>query len=265
MQEAPGGGGHSSGADRRDPDTPRAPRFVRTSALSRSWRHRWESLPSLDIRIPRGQPPLWAVDSILARCSGRVRSFDVVLDELSLRRLHDWLHIHSRRGLENLDLRPHVYKFFPLHSTVFSCRRLISLDLFACDIPPLPQGFEGFPDLKVLSLASVSLQEYGEYQLEEIIEASPLLEKLILCDVCVPGDSFIEWEIRAPNLQHLTISSNVDYGWKFVEMPCLRSAVIDFWEYDGDRDFAKFLAGLVQVTKLKVYIYEPVHADVPQY
>ncbi|GJN33863.1 hypothetical protein PR202_gb22490 [Eleusine coracana subsp. coracana] len=237
---------------------------VRTSALSRAWRHRWESIPSLDINIPWEQPPLWAVDSILLRCSGRVRGFQVDLDELSLRRLHDWLLVLSRRGLENLVLRPHEYDFFPLHSTVFCCRRLVSLDLFTCEIPPLPPGFEGFPDLKVLSLRNVKLHEKGEYQLEEIIETSPLLEKLILSETCIAGDDFIEWEIRAPNLRHLTICSHVDYGWNFVEMPYLRSAVIDFWEYVGDRDFAEFLAGLVQVTKLTIYTYAPVHADVPQ-
>jgi hypothetical protein len=174
---------------------------VRTSALSRAWRHRWESLPSLDIHIPDVQSPLWAVDSILLRCSGRVRSFHINLDELSARRLHDWLFVLSRRGVENLHLSPHGDSF-SVHCNVFFCRHLISLDLFACDIPPLPQGFEGFPDLKVLSLAHVKLHDNGEYQLEEIIERSPLLESLVLTEVGIGGDYFIEWEIRAPNLRH---------------------------------------------------------------
>jgi hypothetical protein len=55
----------------------------------------------------------------------------------------------------------------------------------------------------------------------------------------------------------------MDYGWNFAEMPCLRSTVIDFWEYVGDRDFAKFLAGLVQVTKLRICMcFASVRADV---
>ncbi|RCV11870.1 hypothetical protein SETIT_2G221400v2 [Setaria italica] len=235
---------------------------VRTSALCRAWRRRWESLPSLDISTPFGEQPLWTVDCVLPRCSGRVRRFHASLDELSARRLDDWLLILSHRGgVEDLELSPpYPYKFFSLHSTIFSWRRLISIDLFACDIPLLPQDFEGFPDLKVLSLANVKLQQKGEYQLEEIIETSPLLEKLILSEVCIGGDDFIEWEIQAHNLRHITICSNIDYGWNFAELPCLHSAVIDLWEYVGGRDFAKFLAGLVQVRKLSLCtFYAPVN------
>ncbi|PAN12664.1 hypothetical protein PAHAL_2G282000 [Panicum hallii] len=235
---------------------------VRTCALCRAWRHRWESLPSIDIYTPIGQQSLWTVDCVLPRFSGRVRRFDVSLDELSTRRLDDWLLVLSRRGgVEDLELSPPCpYKFFSLHSTVFSWRRLISIDLFACHIPPLPPDFEGFPNLKVLSLANVKLQQNGEYQLEEIIETSPLLEQLILCEVCIVGDDFIEWEIRATNLRHITVCSNIDYGWNFAELQCLNSAVIDLWEYVGNRDFAKFLAGLVQVRKLSLCsFYAPVN------
>ena len=118
----------------------------------------------------------------------------------------------------------------------------------------------------MLSLANVKFQQNGEYQLEEIIETSPLLEKLILCEICIEGDDFIKWEIRAPNLRHITICSNIDYGWNFAELPCLHSAVIDLWEYVGNRDFAKFLVGLVQVRELSLYMfYAPVYAVLPKY
>ncbi|KAF8772380.1 hypothetical protein HU200_005825 [Digitaria exilis] len=242
---------------------------VRTSALSRAWRRRWESLPSLDIDIGYGKQALWTVDCVLSRCSGRVRRFHTCLDELSARRLDDWLLVLSRRGgVEDLDLRPdQPYKFLSLHSTIFSWRRLISIDLFACHIPPLPQDFVGFPDLKVLSLGKVKLQRNGEYQLQEIIETSPLLEKLTLSELYIgeDGDDFIEWEIKAPNLRYITICSNIDYGWNFAELPCLHSAVIDLWEYVGHRDFAKFLAGLVQARKLNLCMYyAPANAALPK-
>ncbi|CAN6182458.1 unnamed protein product [Urochloa humidicola] len=234
---------------------------VRTSALSRAWRRRWESLPSVDIVIPYGQQALWTVDCVLPRCSGRVRRFHTFLDdEFSARRLDDWLLVFSRHGgVEDLNLVRNGKRFF-LHSCVFSWCRLVSLDLFNCHFPPLPPGFESFPDLKVLSLCNVKLQQNGERQLEEIIEMSPLLENLILSEVCIPGDDLIEWEIRAPNLRHITICSNVDYGWNFAQLPCLHSAVIELWEYVGHRDFAKFLSGLVQVRKLRLTtFYGPVN------
>ncbi|CAN6217834.1 unnamed protein product [Urochloa humidicola] len=211
----------------RRPPTPysRCPRrsSTRSSAASTSAtpfappRRHWESLPSLDIVIPYGQQTPWIVDSVLPRCSGRVRRFHTFLDDdFSTRRLDDWLLVFSSRhdGVEDLNLVRNGKRFF-LHSCVFSWRRLVSLDLFNCHFPPIPPSFEGFPDLKVLSLCNVKLQQNGEHQLEEIIETSPLLENLILSEVCIPGDDLIEWEIRAPNLRHITICSNVDYGWNF--------------------------------------------------
>ena len=114
----------------RDPPSPRHPR--RRPHL-RAWRHRWETLPSIDIYIRSGKQALWTVDCVLPRCSGHVQRFHVSLDELSARRLDDWLLVLSRRGgVEDLYLRPEPpYEFVSLHSTVFSWRRLISVDLFA--------------------------------------------------------------------------------------------------------------------------------------
>ena len=126
---------------------------VRTSALSRAWRHRWESLPSLDLYFPRleedeGAPKgLGAIDGILLRCPGRVRRFFAFLDELHACRTHDWFLVLSRRGVETLDLS--FIECFPvLPSSIFSCSRLTSLSLFACVIPLLPPGFQGFPELR---------------------------------------------------------------------------------------------------------------------
>jgi hypothetical protein len=96
---------------------------VRTSALCRAWRRRWETLPSIDISIPSGKQALSTIDCVLLRCSSRVRRFYVSLDELSARRLDDWLLVLSRRGGGEdlyLNLAPQPYEFFSLHSTVFS-------------------------------------------------------------------------------------------------------------------------------------------------
>ncbi|KAI4990572.1 hypothetical protein ZWY2020_038935 [Hordeum vulgare] len=149
---------------------------VCTSVLSCAWRHRWEALSSLSLHFPclegnEGAPKgMGALDGILLRCPGRVRLFHADLDGPYAGRVHDWLFVLSRRGgVEILDLS--FNDSFPtLPSSVFSCSRLTSLSLFVCAIPLLPACFVAFPDLRKLTLTNVHLEDYGEYQLEEIIK-----------------------------------------------------------------------------------------------
>ncbi|KAF7065500.1 hypothetical protein CFC21_071598 [Triticum aestivum] len=202
---------------------------VRTSALSRAWRRRWEDLPSIDFYFPCPDETkhLRAVDSVLLRCPGRVRRLWAHLDEPSAGRIHDWLLVLSRRGVDTLNLRPSSFDaVLALPSSVFACRRLTNLRLHACAIPPLPAGFEGFPELRKLALTCVRFRENGEYQLEEIIATSPSLEKLVFWEVKILGD--------------------------FKELLSLHSANIDILDYLGGRDFAKFLAGFSNITKLVI-------------
>jgi hypothetical protein len=157
----------------------------------------------------------------------------------------------TRRGIEILDL-----KFgygFALPPSVFSCSRLTSLTLRSCAIPLLPLGFVAFPELRRLTLVYVQLQEYGGYQLEEIIHTSPLLEYLSLISVLIRGDYVRKWVIRAPNLRHLVACSDYDDdGWILKKLTSLRCAEIAFTVFLVHRNFAKFLSGLVQVTELSV-------------
>ncbi|CAM0951557.1 unnamed protein product [Alopecurus aequalis] len=243
---------------------------VRTSALSRAWRRRWQALPSLDLDFRRrledgkGAPKgLGAVDGILLRCPGRVRLFHACLDEHYAGRVHDWLCVLSRRGVESLDLS---FRGFPaLPSSIFSCSRLTSLSLFCCTIPLLPPGFVAFPELRKLILVNVRLQDYGEYQLEEIIDTSPLLDYLVLTDVYFGGDYIRKWVIQAPNLRHLSICSEIYYGWILEGLTSLRSAVIDLWDFVADRKFAKLLSGVVQVRKLLVVTHNaPEGVQIPE-
>ncbi|KAM0927507.1 hypothetical protein ACQ4PT_002925 [Festuca glaucescens] len=132
---------------------------VRTSALSRAWRRRWEALSSLDLSFPspvydEGPPEgLWAIDCILLRFPRRVRRFCADLDNTYAGHIHDWLRVLSRRGIEILDLR--FGYGFALPSSVFSCSRLTSLSLSSCAIPLLPLGFVAFPELRSLTLGKL--------------------------------------------------------------------------------------------------------------
>ncbi|KAM0833345.1 hypothetical protein ACQ4PT_064319 [Festuca glaucescens] len=224
---------------------------VRTSVLSRVWRCQWEELSSLDLSFPRHEDGLRVVDGVFLRCPGRVQRFCAHLDNTYAGRIHDWLRVLSRRGVEILDLScGDGFPAFP--SSVFSCGRLTSLSLCGCSIPLLPPGFMAFPELRSLALENVRLQDCGEYQLEEIIDTSPLLEDLVLQHVFISGAYVREWAIRAPNLSHLSIYSKNNQGWILKELTSLSSAVISLWEFIVHRNFTKFLSGLIQVRELLV-------------
>ncbi|CAL5088112.1 unnamed protein product [Urochloa decumbens] len=208
---------------------------VRTSALSRAWRRRWESLPALSLSfLDRPGTPPEAVDSVLVRYAGRISRFSFHLDARSARRIDDWLLAFSRRGgVESICLRSSLGSsgYFSLHSCIFSCVHLEFLELHNGKIPPLPEGFVGFPVLKELKLVRVTLPTNGE--------------------ACV---------IAGPNLHSLEIISlyEDDYDWEFGELPCLEDATINLESYAYELDFEEFLAGVAQVRKLTIYIcYKP--------
>ncbi|GJN03708.1 hypothetical protein PR202_ga21183 [Eleusine coracana subsp. coracana] len=198
---------------------------VRTSALSRAWRGRWESLPSVDLTSSFGIVPA-NVDSLLLRRPAPVRTFSLVAYDGSwyVDALHDWLLYLSRNGVRNLNLW-FPWNKFRLHSSLFSCRELTSLNLNSCRLPPTPLGFAGFPCLKTLNLHNVVIPEHGGRHLEALIGESPLMEKVELMRVELIGDDpDEEWSIRGPNLQELTIVSDFPYGGRTEDLPRLKEA-----------------------------------------
>ncbi|CAL5081674.1 unnamed protein product [Urochloa decumbens] len=224
---------------------------VRTSALSRAWRRRWESLPALSLSFLdlRDTPPE-VVDSVLVRYAGRIPRFSFRLHRLSVDRLHDWMLAFSRRGIESIRLESTFH--FRLHSCIFSCVHLVFLEVHECRMPSLPEGFAGFPVLKELKLVCVLLPTSGGSQLEAIIGGSPSLCVLELCCVEVPDQEVCV--IASPNLHSLEIISgiDVDYNWEIGELPCLEEATIDLEFYTYAFDFGEFLARVAQVRKLTI-------------
>jgi hypothetical protein len=79
-----------------------------------------------------------------------------------------------------------------------------------------------------------------------------LLQSLHLTDVLIGGAPAKKWVIRAPNLRHFTICSEINDGWILKELTSLRSALVRVSDFLVDHHFAKFLSGLAQVTKLMV-------------
>nr|BAD09965.1 F-box protein family-like protein [Oryza sativa Japonica Group] len=218
---------------------------VRTSALSRAWRRRWESLPTVDLTRSPGVAAS-DVDAVLLRRSAPVRAFRLAARDPSwfVDALHDWLLYLSRSGVQAL------YLWFPtpsfrLHSCLFSCRELTSLDLEGCRLPPAPSGFEGFQNLKKLHLTKVSLPEHGDKALAALFAGSPLLEDVELMNALLVGDGADEWVIRAPNLRKLIMVAPFPYAGRVEDLPRLEEGIL------CGPNYAKFLTGMAHVTKLE--------------
>ncbi|KAJ1264102.1 hypothetical protein BS78_09G236600 [Paspalum vaginatum] len=224
---------------------------VRTSALSRAWRHFWKSLSVVSLSFPHPS----VVDSVLPRYTGpRISRFAVYVDEASAGRIDDWVVALSRYSVDSIDIYGLLESgHFNLHSSIFSCDHLVSLELSRCNIPPLPVGFAGFPVLQVLILGSVEFPANGENQLEAIIRHSPLLHDLTLFAVTIPKDC-PDSVIQTPNLRKLAIFSGNDKGWRIGEMPRLEYAKIEVMLYrQHGHDFGGFLAQFAHVRKLALF------------
>ncbi|CAO2173061.1 unnamed protein product [Urochloa humidicola] len=164
---------------------------VRTSAVSRAWRHLWESAPGLTHDWGYGADPADA-DAILARYSRTVCIFRFEnLPVPSFSRADCWVPLLAGKGVQALQLsfsqerdgEPHY-----MSVSMFSCRELIHLNLAVCDIPAAPSGLAGFPNLTTLYLHEVGFPESGVMGLEALIAESQLLEALSLSDLWIPEE-----------------------------------------------------------------------------
>ncbi|CAL5025349.1 unnamed protein product [Urochloa decumbens] len=236
------------------------PDAVRTSALSRAWRRRWESVPGLALSFPNGTPPGVVDGVLLCHTGGAVSSFAFIVDNASASHAGRWLVALSRRGVQSIDLRrPRPYPRIlsrrrppTLHSSIFSCAHLVSLHLQEFCLPPLPVGFAGFPVLEDLYLSEIKLPPNREGQLQAIIHGSPLLRVLYLEYVQDPVGGCV---IQAPNLHSLTFISSENKGWRFGELPCLDACICYVDEYDEDeQDFGELLARVAQVEELTLHL-----------
>jgi hypothetical protein len=77
--------------------------LVGTSGLSRPWRHRWESIAKLDIRVRPGSSS--ALNArVLRRCAAPVRSLTICIGMDHLEDADVWLRSLAGKRVEKLDV-----------------------------------------------------------------------------------------------------------------------------------------------------------------
>jgi len=147
---------------------------VRTSILSSKWRYRRVTIP--DSKIVN------VVDHVLLLHPGPIHKFK--LSHRDLQGVNDidrWILVLSRGSISELVLeiwKGHRYK---LPSSVYSCGKLVHLELFNCLLKP-PTTVYGFRSLKSLDLQHITMEQDV---FEHLISRCPLLERLTLITLMV--------------------------------------------------------------------------------
>ncbi|KAF7116888.1 hypothetical protein RHSIM_RhsimUnG0011700 [Rhododendron simsii] len=177
----------------------------RTSVLSRKWRYIWTAFPELvfmekfckeSLVRARSDRLMMTIYKVLLLHHGPILKFTLSLSNLtSCPEIDQLIVFLSNNGIREFTLHVQMgIEPYKLASTLFSCQRLVRLNLSSCVFKP-PSGFKGFTRLLLLALYEVSIT--GEV-LSSLIPNCPLLESLTLHS----STSFGYLEIVAPNLKY---------------------------------------------------------------
>ncbi|KAM0052522.1 putative F-box domain, FBD domain, leucine-rich repeat domain superfamily [Helianthus debilis subsp. tardiflorus] len=188
---------------------------VRTSVLSKKWRHRWTTMRRLDLRCEfsgkyanigayQHTGLFRIVNHIMINHKGPILKFVLHMPEEinfdSFQEVDQWMLILSRNNVRVLDFR-NLHPFYQIPSSVFSCRELRALLLSKCILKP-PLEFPGFPKLRYIFLLKVN---FGSNVGQTVINL-PHLKKLILHS-CLNVNNF---NIRAVKLRTLKVVNCLD-------------------------------------------------------
>lgn len=215
---------------------------VRTGLLSRSWRHRWKSMPDL---YNLSDAPEAVVPQIILLHSGSIRLFKA--KTFNSPAVFDWIPTLSCRAgsnLRTLDLTSNFYVQLHSLASFFPC--LTHLHLSKSDTGIHPSYFSGFTSLRTLHFDGGRLCG----QLSKLIVACPALETLTLMHMRLEGLQCVD--IVAPNLRWLKlveISGLLDFN--ITSALVLEMAVIDCCIL-RDGNLMKVCGGMAYIKRLEL-------------
>ncbi|KAL4182589.1 hypothetical protein AMTRI_Chr11g94010 [Amborella trichopoda] len=163
----------------------------RTSVLSKRWRHVWASVPVFNTKginrpsiidqallLHNGPIHQASLQALLLHNAPSYRA-SLPLDKLEPGNVDRWMLSLTRRGLQDLTIEIEKEPRYKIHSSIFFCDALMSLNLKHCILKP-PADFKGFPSLERLSLEKVSLLD--DTILESLVSKSRQLKYLKLSE-----------------------------------------------------------------------------------
>ncbi|KAJ3708267.1 hypothetical protein LUZ61_011972 [Rhynchospora tenuis] len=182
---------------------------VRTSILSKNWRHTWSTIPDLIVDCSINSNPHQNhgreeessnekfVDRLLSCHRGNLNKFKLSGLELSMVDIKPWMQILSQKQISELILEAYTNKFVVSFGIDF-CLKLKVLVLSRCFIH-LPLEFDGFKLIHTIDLRDCSSLQKS---IERLISLCPLLEKLKFKPICYEDEVI---QIHSTNLRELTI------------------------------------------------------------